>query len=164
MRIFNLLLTTILLAMLGSISPSVQAADGPIKLKNIAQTEVEVTDKKGKKTLKRTPVEKAVPGTEVIFTTTMENTIDKPIGNIVINNPIPNDTEYKAGSVFGKDCEILFSIDGKDFAHAENLKTADEDGKERIALPKEYKHIRWTLKVPLTAGQTREVGFRAAIK
>jgi len=164
MRLFDLLLTATLIAILGSVSPNTRAADGPIKLKNIAQTEIEVTDKKGKKSLKRTPVEKALPGSEVIFTTIMENTIDKSIGNIVINNPIPNGTEYKSGSVFGKDCEILFSIDGKDFAHAEDLKTIDVDGKERIALPKEYKHIRWMLKDSLDAGQTHEVGFRATIK
>lgn len=165
MRISNLLLTVTLFALLGSFSSGAQAADGAIKVKSIAQVEVEVTAKDGKKTLKRTLVEKAVPGTEVIYTTTFENVIDKPASNIVINNPIPNDSEYKAGSAFGKDCEILFSVDGgKKFGHAEELKIKDTEGKERTALSREYTHIRWIYKGQLAAGKFSEVGFRAVIK
>lgn len=165
MRMFNLLLTTILLAMLGSFSLGAQAADGAIKLTSIAQVEVEVIDQKGKKTLKRTPVDKAVPGTEVIYTTTFENIGNKSASDIVINNPLPNDSEYKAGSAFGKDSEILFAVDGgKKFGHAEELKIKGADGKERIALPKEYTHIRWTYKGQLAAGKSGEVGFRTVVK
>jgi uncharacterized repeat protein (TIGR01451 family) len=164
MRITNLLLTTALLAQLGSFTLNARAADSAIKVTSIAQVEVEVTDKQGKKSLKRVPVTKAVPGTEVIYTNTFVNTIDKSAENIVINNPIPEETEYKAGSAFGKDCEILFSIDGKKFGHAEELKIKDADGKERTALPKEYTHIRWKYKVPLAAGKSGEVGYRTVIK
>lgn len=162
MHIFNLVLV---IAMLGGLSPSALAAEGAIKVTSIAQIEVQLTDKKGKKTIKRAPVDKAVPGTEVIFTATFENIIDKAVSNIVINNPIPKNTEYKAGSAFGKDCEILFSVDGgTSFGHAEELKTRDAEGKERAALPTEYTNIRWNYKVPLAKGKSGEVGFRAIIK
>ena len=164
MRILKLLSSTVVIATLSVFAPSVLAADGAVKVTSIAQTEIEVTDRKGKKTFKRTPVEKAVPGNEVIFTTTFENIIDQSASDISINNPIPKDTEYKAGSAFGKDCEILFSVDGQTFAYAEDLKIKNEDGKERIALPKEYTHIRWNYKIPLAAGKSSEVGFRAIIK
>ncbi len=166
MRIVNLLLTTTLLALLSSFSFNVHAAEGAIKLTSIAQVEIEVTDKKGNKTLKRSTVTKAVPGTEVIYTTTFKNVINKPVDkNFVIDNPIPNDSEYKGGSAFGPDCEILFSVDGgKQFGHAEELKIKDADGKERTALAKEYTHIRWIYKKELAAGKSGEVGFRAAIK
>lgn len=165
MRIYRLFLITTLFVALGSFSLGAHAADGAIKVKSIAETEVEVVGQDGKKTLKRSPVEKAVPGTEVIYTTTFENLIDKAVGNIVIDNPVPNDSEYKGGSAFGKDCEILFSTDGgKHFAKAESLKIKGADGKERTALPKEYTNIRWTYKGQLAAGKSGEVGFRAAIK
>ncbi len=165
MTISRLFFTTTLIALFGSFASVVHAADASIKVTSIAQTEVEVADKSGKRSVKRTPVEKAVPGSEVIFTTTFENTIDKAASNIVINNPIPTDTEYKAGSAFGKDCEILFSTDGgKTFGHADELKVKDKEGKERNALPKEYTHIRWTYKAPLSPGKSSEVGFRAIIK
>jgi uncharacterized repeat protein (TIGR01451 family) len=164
MHISRLLFTTTLLALLGSFSAVAHAADA-IKVSSIAQVETEIIGKDGKKTLKRTPVAKAVPGTEVIYTTTFENLIKKPVGNIVINNPIPNASEYKAGSAFGKDCDILFSVDGgKTFGHAEELTVNDADGKTRPALAKEYTNIRWTYKKQLAAGKSGEVGFRATIK
>jgi len=165
MYISRLFFAATLFTLLGGFASVAHAADTAIKVTSIAQTEVEVIDKNGKKTFKRTPVEKAVPGSEVIFTTTFENTIGKSASNIVINNPIPKDTEYKAGSAFGKDCEILFSADGgKTFGHADELKVKDKEGKERNALPKEYTHIRWTYKAPLAPGKSSEVGFRAMIK
>lgn len=165
MRISNLLLAAGLLVVSGIFSAGALAADGAIRLKSIAQVEVEVIDKDGKKTMQRTPVRKAIPASEVIYTTTFENLVNKAVGNIVIDNPIPNDSEYKAGSAFGKDCDILFSADGgKSYAAGEYLKVKGADGKERIALPKEYTHIRWTYQGQLMAGKSGELGFRAVIK
>jgi len=154
-----------LLALLCSFSSGAQAADAAIKVTSIAQVETETIGKDGKKMFKRGPVAKAVPGTEVIYTTTFENLIKKPVGDIVIDNPVPNASEYKAGSAFGKNCEILFSVDGgKTFGHAEELTIKDADGKERTALAKDYTNIRWTYKSQLPPGKSGEVGFRAAIK
>lgn len=165
MRIFHLVLAATLCVASASFSLGAQAADDAIAIKNIAQIEIEVAGKDGKKTLKRIPVENAVPGTEVIYTTTFENIIDKAVGNIVINNSIPNNTEYKTGSAYGKNCEIVFSADGgKSFASAETLKIIDANGKERTALPQEYTDIRWIYKGLLAAGKTGEVGFRTIIK
>lgn len=165
MRISRLIFITTLFTTLHGFSLGAHAADGAIKLKSIAQMEMEMLDKDGKRTVQRTGVVRAIPGTEVIYTTTFENIIDKPVGNIVINNPIPNDSEYKVNSAWGKDCEILFSVDGgKTFVSVENLKVKTADGKERPAQPKEYTHIRWIYKNQLGAGKTGEVGFRAIIK
>jgi uncharacterized repeat protein (TIGR01451 family) len=165
MFISRLLLTAALLSILGSFTTTAQAAESAIKVTSIAQVETEVVGKDGKKLLKRSPVTRAVPGTEVIYTTTFENIIKKPVGDIVINNPIPNASEYKAGSAFGKDCDILFSVDGgKTFGHAEELTVKGADGKTRAALPKEYSNIRWTYKKQLAPGKSGEVGFRASVK
>lgn len=165
MRISHLFLAATLSGVLGSFTLGAQAADDAIRIKSVVQIEIEVAAKGGKKTLKRIPVENAVPGTEVIYTTTFENMIDKAVGNIVINNSIPNNTEYKAGSAYGKNCEILFSADGgKNFASAETLKITEANGKERAALPKEYTDMRWIYKGLLAAGKTGEVGFRTVIK
>lgn len=165
MRISHMIMTTTLFMVLGGFSLGSQADDGAVKVTSIAQIEVEVIGKDGKKILKRAPVEKAVPGTEVIYTTTFENKFTKSISDVAINNAIPNDSEYKGGSAFGQDCEILFSIDGgKVFDVAEKLKIKGADGKERTALPKEYTNIRWIYKGQLAAGKSGEVGFRAIIK
>lgn len=165
MRITHTMLATVLFAMLGLQTPAAHAAEPAIKVTSTAETEVEVTGMDGKKTLKRTPPDKAIPGTEVIYTNTFENMIKKPASNVVITNPIPNDSEYKAGSAFGKDCDIQFSADGgKTYAHADELRIRDMDGQERTALPREYTHIRWTYKGQLAPGKSGEVGFRAVIK
>lgn len=165
MRISHLLFTATLFGALGSVPAGALAADGAIKLTSIAQIEIETVGKDGMKTRKREPVVKAIPGTEVFYTTTFQNIIDKPAGNIVIDNPIPNDSEYKAGSAYGKDCEILFSADGGNkFGRAEELKVKGADGKERTALPGEYTHIRWIYKVQLPAGKSGEAGFSVVVK
>jgi uncharacterized repeat protein (TIGR01451 family) len=165
MHTSRLLLITALLATLSILSATVQAAGDAVKVTSTAQVETEVIGKDGKKSLKLTPVEKAIPGTEVIYTTSFQNLIKKPVSNIVINNPVPNDSEYKAGSAFGKDCDIQFSADGgKTFGHAEELTVKDAGGKSRPALAKEYTNIRWIYKKQLAPGKSGEVGFRAAIK
>lgn len=164
MRISHLLLTTHLLILLSGFSLGAQAAEATIKVKSIAEVEVEVV-KNGKKEFGRIPPDKAVPGTEVIFTNTFENISGKAVSDIVINNPIPAYTEYKAGSAFGKDCVIAFSADGgKTFDTAENLKIKAADGKEYTATPKQYTNIRWLYKNQLASGKSGEVGFRAVIK
>ncbi len=165
MQITSSIFTSVLLVLLGSLSLNAHAADSAIKVTSTAQIETIEVDKQGNKKMKLTPVEKAVPGTEVIFTNTFENTSKNPANNIVINNPIPRESEYTAGSAFGKNCEILFSADGGNkFGHAEELKIKDIEGKERTALPKEYTHIRWTYQGQLAPGKSGEVGFRAVIK
>ncbi|MDX8384930.1 MAG: hypothetical protein R8M11_00260, partial [Gallionella sp.] len=105
MNISKLLLTTMLISAMSGITLSAHAAEAII-VTSIAQTEIESVDKNGKKTTKLLPVEKALPGNEVIFTTTFENTLSEAASDITINNPIPAGTTYKSGSSFGKDCEI----------------------------------------------------------
>lgn len=109
MRIFNLLLTSTLLAVLGNVSLIAHAADSAIKMTSIAQVDVEVTDKKGNKTYKRGPVTKAVPGTEVIYTTTFKNTIDKAVGNMssTTRSRMPPNTRRAARSArIVKSCSL----------------------------------------------------------
>lgn len=158
------LLASCAFALIALVHPAVHAADA-VELKTVAEVEVEVVDSQGRKTLKRQPVEKAVPGTEVIYTTRYKNLIGKPVGNIVINNPVPNDTAYQGGSASGANTDISFSVDGgKTYASPDKLKLKGKDGKDRPALASEYTHIRWALKGELPPGKGGEVGFRALIK
>ena len=164
MRTSRLLPIANLLILLSGFSLAVQAAEATIRITSIAQVEVEVVNN-GIKEIKRVSPEKTIPGTEVIYTNTFENISSKTASDIVINNPIPGNTEFKSGSAFGKDCAIVFSADGgKTFGAAENLKIKAADGKEYTALPRQYTHIRWTFNGQLAGGKSGEVGFRAVIK
>ena len=140
-----------------------QAADA-IEIKNVAEREVEIV-KDGKKVMVRVNVDRAVPGDEIIYTTTFKNLINKPVANIFITNPVPNDSLYKGNSASGANTDIVFSIDGgKQYAAPDKLMVKTSEGKMRPALPSDYTHIRWTYKGELGVGKTGIVSFRAVIK
>lgn len=139
------------------------AADA-VEVKSVAEQEVEVVEK-GKKVIKRVPVDKAVPGSEIVYTTTFKNLISKPVGNIAITNPVPNDMVYKGGSALGANTVITYSVDGgKQYATPDKLTVKTPEGKVRPALASDYTHIRWTYKGELGVGKSGEVSFRAVIK
>jgi len=158
------ILTSVLIAMLTAVHLPVQAAAGQVEIKSVAEREVE-TVTNGKKEIRRAPVNKAVPGDEIIYTTIFKNLAGKPVGDIVITNPVPNDSLYKADSASGANTVITFSADGgKQYAAPGQLTVKTKDGKTRPALPADYTHIRWTYKGELGAGKSGEVSFRAFIK
>ncbi len=142
----------------------VESVAAEVTLKNVAEKEIEVIAANGKKETKRVPVKSTLPGAEVIYTTTVTNSGDKPAANVVVTNPIPEQTAYVGGSAAGVNTAITFSIDGgKAFTTADKL-IVEKDGVERLALPSEYTHIRWTYKGELAAGQSSDVGFRTQVE
>lgn len=160
----NILNSLIFSGLLLGIQLPAYAAQGSVEVKSIAEMEVK-TIKNGKTEIKRVPVKSAPPEAEIIYTTTFKNIINKPVGNIAISNPVPNDTAYKAGSAIGENTDISYSVDGgKTFGMAETLKVKGKDGKDRPALPAEYTTIRWVYKGELGAGKSGEVSFRTVIK
>jgi uncharacterized repeat protein (TIGR01451 family) len=141
-----------------------QPLSGNIEFKNIAEVEREVKTADGKLEKKREPVQKAVPGTVVIYTSTFKNVGAKPAGNIIINNPIPANTTLVAASAFGEGMDISYSADGgKSWASADKVKVKDADGKERPAGISEFTHIRWSLRGELVPGKQGEAGFRVVV-
>ncbi len=156
---------TCLAALLFAVSLPLHAAPGAVEVKSVAEMDVVVVNAKGVKETKRQPVEKAVPGDVVIYTTTYKNLIAKPVGNIAITNPVPSETTYQGGSASGANTDIAFSVDGgKTWGTPDTLRITGKDGKERAALPAEYTHIRWTYRGELPAGKSGSVSFRAMIK
>ena len=141
-----------------------QAASASIELKSTAEREITV-EKNGKQETHRIPVDKAVPGDEIIYTTTFKNMLNKPAGDIAITNPVPNDSLYKGDSATGKNMVIIFSVDGgQTYAAPDKLIVKGADGKMRPALAADYTHLRWTYQGMLGAGKSGEVNFRAVIK
>lgn len=139
------------------------AEPGTIKVQSLAEQEVEVKLPSGKTEKQRQPVAKAVPGSEVIYTTRFTNQGKQPAGNIAITNPVPDNTAYVGGSAFGANTAITYSLDGKTYATPDKLTATTPEG-PRPALPAEYTHIRWTYQGDLPVGKTAEVGFRVQIK
>jgi uncharacterized repeat protein (TIGR01451 family) len=143
--------------------PAHAADPGAIKISSIAEKETAVVDNDGKTQTLLTRVDTALPGDEIIYTTTFENISNKPAGNIVITNPIPNDTTYL--SAIGDNTQITFSIDGgNQYAAPDNLIVTANEGDTRSAIPSDYTHLRWVYLGDLGVGEISDVSFRAVIK
>jgi len=136
-----------------------------IELKTVAEIEVTEIDKQGKKIVKRSAPKTVVPGTEVIYTITAKNTGTEPADNIVVTNPVPDQTVYLDGSAFGAGTRITFSVDsGKSFDQAKKLTVKDKAGKTRAATAEDYTHVRWTFQFKLQPGQEAPVWYRTRVK
>ena len=138
---------------------------GPIQLTSMAEVESVSTDEAGKQTVKRVPASKVVPGKDVIYTLVFENTGTLPGNDIVIQNPIPEHTVYKADTAGGTDTEISYSVDGgNNFASADALTVSGADGSTRQATASDYTTIRWKYTRPLPPGEKSSVEFRVVLR
>ena len=164
-KLLFLALSALILAPATSVQAQTPAARANIELKNVAEVEVPITGADGKPGQKRVPVQKAIPGTVVFYTSTFKNVSAKPAGNISVKNPIPANTTLVAASAYGEGMDIAFSADsGKTWAAADKVKVKAADGKERAAAVSEFTDIRWTLLGELAAGKQGEAGFRVLVK
>ena len=141
-----------------------QTGAGDIEFSNVAEQEVEVKAADGKLEKKRVPVAKAIPGAEIIYTSTFRNVGKRPAANIQVVNPVPANTVLVAGSAFGDNNEITFSANGgKTWAAADKVKVIGADGKERPAGISEFTHVRWVYRGELAPGKQASVGFRVVV-
>ncbi len=137
---------------------------GDIEFRNIAEVEQEVKTPDGKVEKQRVLAQKAVPGTEVIYTSTFRNLGKRPAGNIGIVNPVPANTTLVGGSAFGENTQVTYSADGgKTWAAADKLTVTGKDGKARPAALSEFTHIRWSYRGELAPGKQGTVGFRVVV-
>jgi len=154
------------LAALGASALHAQQAPtaGSIEFRNIAEVEVDVKGADGKVEKKRVAADKALPGAEVIYTSSFRNIGKRPAANIVVVNPVPANTTLVGGSAFGDGTDITFSADGgKSWASADKLKVTGADGKQRPAGITEVTHVRWVVRGELAPGKQGTVGFRVTV-
>lgn len=161
----NLVLSTALSLSLGLSFTLSAHAEGSVLLSSTAEVDVVIKNKDGVKETKRVPAKKVVPDGEVIYTTTFKNVIAKPVGSIVINNPIPKNMRYTAGSAAGANTDITFSADGgKTFNTEDKVMITTDEGKTRPAGADDLTNIRWAYKGELAAGQAGVTVFKAVVK
>jgi uncharacterized repeat protein (TIGR01451 family) len=108
------------------------------------------------------------PGDVIFYTLSYVNSGDDVATNAVMDDPIPKGTVYLAGSAFGNDAEITFSIDnGKTFKKPSLLtyevKLPNGKIEKRTASPEQYTHIRWIVSV-IPAHGSGQVGFQVRMK
>lgn len=134
-----------------------------VTIRTTVEKEREVIDENGQPHIERVKADSVAPGETIHFTLTYSNSGDEPATSVVLNNPVSADAIYVAGSAWGDNSNILFSIDnGENFKKAANL-TYEVNGKTRTAAPERYNAIRWIIgEIP--AGGNGMVGFSTVIK
>ena len=138
-----------------------------LALKITTQKEVLVKDKDGKTRTEWSEADKTNPGDVLKFTITYTNAGTTEARAAVINNPVPAGTVYVGGSAEGKDTDVSFSLDGKNFEPPPMIKykVKQADGKEveYQATPDMYRHIRWKLTKPVPAKASGTVSFKITV-
>jgi len=146
--------------------PAYAMAAPDVKI-GITAEKVVMVEKDGKQVEERMEVKEAVPGDVLVYTLKYENEGNEAATDVAVVDPIPNNTTYIVGSVFGPGAEVAFSIDdGKTFNAPTlllySVKVGDKMVK-RKASPEQYTHIRWTVK-EIPAGKSGIAGFRVRVK
>jgi uncharacterized repeat protein (TIGR01451 family) len=153
------------ISLLVLLMPLTAIAANDITFTSVAEIETAQVNAEGERILVRQPADLVQPGEVAIYTNSFTNTGKQPAEDIVVNNPVPVNTEYLNGSATEKGYELLFSVDqGKTYGKASELTIPDGKGGERKAEPKEYTNIRWTRLEPLKPGATGVLEFRVRVK
>jgi len=156
----------VLLILVALVAPTGPAhAENGVKLTSTVFRQAEVENEAGEKVIELVPVDKALPGEELVIQITYANTSGEPARNIVIVNPVPDQMSYVSGSAAGDLVVSTFSIDaGKSFDLPEMLQVEGEDGKMITAPADRYTHVRFRRIESLDAGQEDKVSFKAILK
>ncbi len=105
-----------------------------------------------------------LPEDIILYEVVFENISTQDVSDIVVNNPIANNSTYRPGSAGGENTDITFSVDGKTFATPDALIVTDSSGKTWRAKPEDYTVIRWVYKNALKPGEKARVTYKTAIK
>ncbi len=141
------------------------AAPPSLELTTVVQEVKTTTDASGAQHSQVVPVEKALPGVELVYTITYHNTGKQPAGDVVVTDPIPEHMTYVPGSAEGDGMDISFSTDGgKTWGQPADLKIKNADGTFSDAQAKDYTTIRWVLKARLAMGGTGTVSYHAVLQ
>ena len=136
------------------------AAQAEVMLTTGVMKVVAMPDGSGSRVEQLQEAETVLPGDVLRYTIVFSNQSPQDVapGSIVITNPLPEGTEYLAGSAVGRNTVISFSLDGENFASPEALVVV-EGAARRPAAAADYRSIRWTFEPRLAAGDSGQVSF-----
>ncbi|MDB9376134.1 hypothetical protein [Nodularia sphaerocarpa] len=137
------------------------AAKGQVQLRLEAEKQIITQDQQGKQVKQWQPLQGKVtvkPGDVLRYTISGENTSDRPVKNLTLNQPIPQGMVYvlKSAKVdVNKNSKITYSIDGgRSFVENPTVKVTLPNGnvENQPAPASAYTHIR--LHLPVVDGKT----------
>ncbi len=142
--------------------PSLLWAEVTLKTEMFKVVEVQLDN--GTSKLEWVAPDSIVPGDKVGYRIIVENKGDKNADDIVLNNPVPENTIYVDGSARGANSSIVYSVDGgKTFAKPAQL-FIEKNGRKVAASAKDYSNLRWVLNQPVKAGAKASVQYVVQVK
>lgn len=149
-------------ALLACLAGSVEAQ---VRLENTIKKGETFVDDNGQVQRRMVEANSVLPGDELQYVVRFVNEGEQPVdaGTIVITDSIPAHTEYLEGSAFGSGTEVDFSLDGKNFALARDLKVVS-GSLEVPASAAQYNAIRWRFGPALEPGAGGYVSFNVRLK
>jgi uncharacterized repeat protein (TIGR01451 family) len=159
----DLFITILISACSLFLSMNAYAEEGAIRFSNKAFKQVIIKNADGTTKFDYVEPKLVLPEDVILYEIVFENISDKPVENIVVNNPVANNSKYRDGSATGDSTEITFSVDGKNFAAADALTVKDKSGKTWQAKPEDYTAIRWIYKKPIKPGEKAKVSYKTTI-
>ncbi len=147
-------------------TPVLALAAPDLKIQMAAEKEVVVIEN-GKEVRKRVPTLEIEPGSILYFTLRIVNEGDENATNVIVDNPIPEETVYVEGSAGGEHSIVQFSIDnGETFATADELTyeftSFSGDKQLRKAKPDMYTNVRWVVE-DVEPGSQEELFFQVKV-
>lgn len=137
-------------------------AAGPLQVESKVLAEQKTRAPDGTVRVALAPVRRVVPGDRVTFVLAYRNTGTQPIGNVVLDNPVPKGIAYRAPAPTSAAPEV--SVDGKTYGALASLRVASGTGTTRAATADDVTHVRWRLARPITAGAQGQLAFEAVLR
>jgi uncharacterized repeat protein (TIGR01451 family) len=118
-----------------------------VQLQLVAEAQTITQDAGGKAVTTWTPTGSTQPGAILRYTLRGQNLGDRPVGNLVLTQPIPAETVYLLESAQSPERgSVTYSIDGgKTFVAAPQVPITRADGaiEYQPASAEAYTHVRW---------------------
>ncbi|WP_299327368.1 hypothetical protein [Parasphingopyxis sp.] len=150
-----------LIAMFALLAPVGTAMANQVSLDSEVFVERSAEAADGSVTVTLEEPSRVVPGDNLVFVLSYENTGAEPADNFVVTNPMPEAVVF----VEAIDGGAVYSVDGgENFGPLTELRVASEGGVDRAAQPVDVTHIRWTLTEPIAAGGSGQLRFRGVVR
>jgi uncharacterized repeat protein (TIGR01451 family) len=154
---------TLGLTVMATAASAAQPGGACVSLVTQALQEQSVTGADGKVRVTLVAATKVVPGDQVVWQTTANNSCASAAANVVINQAVPEHMNLVPQSATGDGSRIVYSLDGKAFLPLADLMVTEADGTKRPARAEDVRHVRWQL-ASIGANQSVSVRYSARLQ
>jgi len=136
----------------------------PVTIELKSYQQIIQKDKDGKKRVVWVKPTKVVPGSIIKYVATINNSSKEVVKDASINAKIDKNLLYIPNSIESAlKYSVEFSIDGKKFADAKDLKVTGKDGKKYTAKASDYRAIKFNI-ASIPAESNNTISYKVKVK